>query len=333
MSAAFPQEKVISPIRGQGYDLPEGPALLITGGNGFIGSNLIDRLEKDYDVCNLERYVTGRYVLGNDRAVKTVFADLRDYTAVKSAIRDISPDYIIHLAAISAVSYSYEHPHEVIDADFMGTVNLAEAALAGCPNLKQFLFASTSEVYGNNPNVRTEETVVNPNSPYAVAKYASEKYLRYMVDAYSFPATILRPFNTYGRTTNSHFVVERAIVQMLKGGPVRLGDPEPVRDMMYVDDHVNAYTTCLGNKKAIGELFNFCTGRGVTVKKLVEMAAGIAGYKGEIVWDAIPRRPLDIMYLVGDYSKAKSRLGWSTKYKLEEGLKLTVEHWRKKMGG
>jgi len=263
--------------------------------------------------------------------VRTVFADLRDFTAVRVAIRDSTPDYLIHLAAVSPVAYSYDHPQEVIDANFMGTVNLAEAALRECPNVKQFLFASSSEIYGNSSVIRTEETPPSPNSPYAVAKYASEKYLIYLVDAHNFPATILRPFNSYGRTDNIHFVVERATLQMLNGGPVRLGNPDPVRDMLYVDDHVNAYLACLGNAKSIGDVFNFCTGRAVTIRELVDIIAKTVGYSGEVTWSSIPGRPLDIQYLVGDYSKAKRVLGWTPKYALEKGIELTVKYWRNQL--
>ncbi len=113
-----------------------------------------------------------------------------------------------------------------------------------------------------------------------------------------------------------------------KQSTVRLGDPTPIRDLMYVDDHARSYITCLGNKCAIGEMFNFCTGKGITIKNLVEMIAEITEYHGEVVWDTIPRRPLDIKELVGDYSKAKESLGWSPKYSLREGVKMTVEYWR-----
>lgn len=307
------------------------PKVLVTGATGFIGGHIVSRLAPQYDVYALERYVTGRYVLGQPRPVKTVFADLRDFAAVRNALRDATPDYIIHLAAVSPVAYSYDHPQEVIDANFLGTVNLAESALRECPNLRQFLFASTSEVYGNSNEVRREDTPAYPNSPYAVAKLACEKYLSYLNDAYSFPATMLRPFNSYGRTSNHHFIVERTIVQMLEGGPVRLGDPSPVRDMLYVDDHVNAYLTCLENKKAVGEIFNFCTGRPATIGELVSIIAKIVGYTGEIEWDSVPKRPLDIQYLVGDNGKAKTVLGWEPRFTLEAGLKRTVDAWRKEI--
>ncbi len=306
--------------------------VLITGATGFIGSHIVPRLiEQGCEVYSLERYVTGRYVLGQRRDVKTVFGDLKEYFAIKRILREIQPDAVIHLAAVSPVAYSYDHPHEVIETNFLGTVNLAESCLREVPHFKHFLFASTSETYGNGPNPKTEETPQNPNSPYAVSKVACEKYLLYMRDAFDFPMTILRNFNTYGRKDNTHFVVERAIVQMLQGKTVELGDPRPVRDFEYADDHVNSYLTCLDNPKAKSETFNFCTGRGVSIKQLVSLISELIDFKGEVIWSTIPARPLDIEELVGSYSKAKQVLSWSPKFTLEEGLKLTINFWRNKL--
>ena len=307
--------------------------VLITGGNGFIGSHLIPKLvEFEYDVYSLERYVTGRYVAGGQRLVKTVFGDLRDHFAVRKVVREVQPDAVIHLASISAVSYSYNHPIEVIETNFLGTVNLAESCLREVPHFKHFLFAGTSEEYGNQKNVPIKETSeLHPNSPYAVSKVAADEYLQYMRDAYDFPVTILRNFNTYGRRDNTHFVVERTIAQMLQKKTVRLGDPTPIRDFMYANDHVNSYQTCLGNGKAMGGIFNFCTGRGVSIAQLTELIKELTDFEGDVVWDTIPKRPLDIAVLVGDSSKAKQLLGWEPKFTLEKGLKLTIDFWRNKL--
>ncbi len=305
--------------------------ILVTGGTGFIGSHLLGALaERNHDVFSLERYVTGRYVLGGERRVKTVFGDLRDYFAVRRIVKEVQPQALIHLASVSPVAYSYDHPSEVLEANFLGTVNIAEACLREVPHFKQFLFASTSETYGNSETPKTEETPQNPNSPYAVSKLAAEKYLLYMRDAYGFPITVLRPFNTYGRKDNTHFVVERVVVQMLRGQTVKLGDPNPVRDFLYVDDHVNAYLSCFATEKALGEVFNFCTGRGISIREVTDLLKQLIGFSGEIQWDTIPQRPLDIQVLVGDYSKAARVLTWGPKIPLEEGLRLTVEYWRRK---
>lgn len=164
-----------------------------------------------------------------------------------------------------------------------------------------------------------------------MSKLAAEKYLLYLYQAYGFPVTIMRPFNTYGRKSNTHFVVEKMIVQMLQGKTVRMGDPTPIRDFLYIEDHVNAYLSSLDNPKAVGQIFNFCTGRGVSIRELAEIIAKLVGFEGEILWHTIPERPLDIKVLVGDYSKAKQILGWEPKYRLEDGLRLTINYWKNKL--
>jgi len=307
--------------------------ILVTGGSGFIGSHLIPELVKlEYDVYSLERYVTGRYVLGGRRAVKTVFGDLRDSFHIRNVIRNIQPDAVVHLASISPVSYSYDHPNEVLETNFLGTVNLAESCSREVPHFKHFLFAGTSEEYGDQKVMPLKETSpLRPCSPYAVSKIAADKYLQYMRDAHNFPVTILRNFNTYGRKENTHFVVERIIVQMLEGKSVMLGNPKPVRDFLYVDDHVNSYMTCLGNDNAIGEIFNFCTGRGISIAQLVESVKKITHFKGEMIWNTIPERPFDPMTLIGDCSKAKQLLDWKPRFSLEKGLKFTIKFWKEKL--
>jgi len=308
--------------------------ILITGVTGFIGSHIAAALERDgeHELFGLERYVTGRYVLGGERTMKTLFCDVRDAFAVRRVVREVQPEAVIHLAAISAVSYSYDHPNEVLEANVLGTVNLAESCLREVAHFRQFLFASTSETFGNGPLPKTEETKQYPNSPYSVSKKAAEDYVLYMRDAYGFPCTVLRPFNTYGRKDNTHFVVERCIVQMLKSDKVKLGDATPLRDLLYVEDHVSAYLSCIANPKALGQVFNVATGRGTTIRELIEILAGITNFRGELVWDAIPRRPLDIQELIGDSSKAERVLAWRPEFGLEEGLARTVDHWRRKLG-
>ena len=172
---------------------------------------------------------------------------------------------------------------------------------------------------------------LKPNSPYAVAKIATDLYLQYMGLAYNFPYTVMRPFNTYGRKDNNHFFIERTITQMLQGGSVKLGDSEAMRDWVYVDDHVEGYLKALGNKKAFGQAIQLSTGKGYTTKETAEIIAEMTGYKGSIEWNSTQKRPLDAKVLIGDNSKAKKLLGWEPKYDLKQGLEKTIEFWKKKV--
>jgi dTDP-glucose 4,6-dehydratase len=229
---------------------------------------------------------------------------------------------------VSAVAYSYEHPQEVIETNLVGTINLAEACLRESHNFKRFLFAGTSEEYGNNGfEIQVETNPLKPASPYAVGKVACENYLDYMNDAYDFPITILRPFNTYGRKADYHFLIEKTIVQMLSQKIVRLIDPVPIRDWLYVEDHVDAYLTCLENQKATNQILNFCTGTGYTVRDTVDKIAKLTDFNGEIQWDSAPQRPTESKTIIGSYERAKRILGWEPKWTLERGLEQTIRWW------
>lgn len=306
--------------------------ILVTGGTGFIGSHLIPKLQKKgYDVFNMERYVTGR--IGIPHKIQTVYADLTDNFSVRKAVRMVKPEIIIHLASISAVSYSYQHPQEVLETNLIGTINLVEAWLRESYNLKQFIFAGTSEEYGNNGlSIQRENNPLLPASPYAVSKVACEKYLRYMEMGHDLPITLLRPFNTFGRKKDQHFLIEKTISQMLMQKTVSLIDPTPIRDWMYIDDHVDAYLTCLENNKAIGETFNFCTGRGYSIRETVKKIKMLIGFKGIVQWDSAPRRPIESTVIIGSYERAKKILGWKPKFNLEQGLTKTINWYRNKDG-
>ncbi len=301
--------------------------ILCDGTTGFVGNKLATELIKQgHDVTALQRYVSGRAPYGVN--FKTAFADLNDHFAIQQLVRQLKPEVVFHVAALSPVAFSYTNPTEYLETNFVATAHLAECCMRENPNFKQFIFAGTSEEYGNQTSFPIKESAeLYPNSPYAVSKVAADKYLNYMFDAYEFPITIVRPFNTYGRLRDKHFVVERIISQMLadRNGEVRLGDPEPIRDLMHMDDHVNAYLSVLGKSMAVGETFNFCTGKGVTIKDLAEKIADLTGFKGKTIWNTIPTRPLDIHTLIGDNAKAQATLKWKPTVNLETGLKRTVE--------
>jgi nucleoside-diphosphate-sugar epimerase len=300
--------------------------ILITGTSGFIASELIPKLkEKNYDIYGLSRYVTGR--LGAVSGIPTYYADFRDGFLIRKIIRELQPEVVMHIGAMTRVSDSYEQPQQYMETNLIGTINLAEACLRESHNFKHFLFAGTSEMYGNNGIVvQRENASRKPASPYAVSKVACENYLNYMKEAYNFPVTTLIPFNTYGRKNDFHFFIERAITQMLTKKKVELIDPDPVRDWMYVDDHVKAYIACVENEKSIGESFNFCTGTAFSIKDTSNFIADLTDFTGEIIWNSAPKRPTESKIILGSSSKARNIIGWTPRYQLEEGLKLAIEN-------
>jgi UDP-glucose 4-epimerase len=302
--------------------------VLVTGTTGFIGSELAPRLSKiGHDVYCLERYMSGHYTPNGRKQLQTVYANLNDHFAIRNTIKTVQPEIIVHLAALTPVAYSYDRPSEVLETNFVATANLAETALRDDDNLRQFIFAGTSECYGNQTEFPIKEDArFYPTSPYSVSKLAAVNYLQYMHVAYNFPVTIIFPFNTYGRGHSKFFVVERMLSQMLNGEKeVHLGDPEPVRDFLYASDHVEGYVKALNHPEAVGEIFNICTGTGIKISELAKKCAEMTGFQGDIVWSTIPRRPLDIYTLIGDNTKARNVLGWTPTVSLEDGLKMTIE--------
>lgn len=305
--------------------------ILVTGATGFIGSNLVPKLIKEnHEVYCLIRYVSNRTPKLPPEA-NPIFCDLRDSLALKKMIRDISPEVVIHLAASSSVAFSHLHTQEMMDTNLTGTINLALASME-LPNLEKFIMAGTSEEYGNQPSFPIKENAqLLPNQPYSISKVASDHFLNYLYQAYGFPTIIARPFNTYGRTDNFNFVTESIIVQILRNQGVTLGNPEPVRDFVYLDDHVNAYLSLVKSEKVLERLgpnraINFCTGAGISIGDWAAMIGGKLGYDWtKIKWKYSYARPTEITTLVGDNTKAKEVLGWEPKFTFQRGLDQAIK--------
>jgi len=307
--------------------------VFITGATGFIGENLVSKLlEHGHEVYALCRSVTDRK-LTLPKEVNIVYGDISESHLLKKAIGLIKPEVVIHLAASSSVFYGHSHPEENFETTVLGTINIQKA----CENkgfLEKFVFAGTSEEYGNQQDFPIrEDAPLRPNQPYAIAKVAADYYLKYCRDSQGFPSVTLRPFNTYGRVKNLTFITERIIKQMLTEKQVVLGNPEPIRDFLYLDDHVDGYIRTVETPYHVFEdsnvkALNLCTSVGTSIRELAEMIKGIVGFNGEILWNKTNIRLTEIIKLVGDYSLATETLGWKPKTMLSEGLKQTVEKIR-----
>ena len=316
--------------------------ILVTGSTGFIGSRLVQALKKQHTVFEMVRYAAGRYNYYRDPQV--LVGDLHDGVSVKQAVKAADPEVIFHLAAQSAVSYSFSSPQDVMQVNLNGTIALVDAARE-LKNLLLFVHASTSEVYGNQKDFPIKETAsLGATSPYAASKIAAEEYIRVAMDSYGFPALIIRPFNSYGRAlvNNSHFVVERAITQALTEHKISLHNPDPYRDFMFREDHVAGYLAVLSAAQELADIphaasINFSTGKSYTIGMMAEIVAldvetRVLKIPIPVDFKRVPDRPHDIQKLEGDNSSARSSLRWEPKYDLVMGIRQAVDEWTRTLG-
>ena len=295
--------------------------VLITGITGFIGAELAHKLvEQDYEVYGLIRHAIGRdlsCIKDIEEKIKIMVCDITDYYSVKKTLEKVNPDYVIHLAALSPVRLSFEHPFDFQKNTFLGSVNIAESIRELYGNKKvRLIVASTAEVYGIQESVPAKEDFrLEPSSPYAVAKASMDMYMRMLNQVYGFNVVLLRNSNTFGRKYDPEFFTEYIITQMIKGEEIYIGAPNSIRDYMYVDDHVNSYLLAMKTQEAEGKVFNIAGGKGYTNKEWVLKIAEILNYPLEKIHfgqypPGYPSRPIssDQPYLTLNASKAKHRL-------------------------
>lgn len=318
--------------------------VLITGVTGFIGSHLAQSLARAHEVWGLVRHSTSRdaeRLAPFLRGVRQVTGELADFVGLLGVLRRVDPDVVIHLAAMSPVRHSFEMPLAYVQANIVGTLNLAHAMLElPDPGRRLLLYASTAEVYGiqTAPPIR-EDAPLWPSSPYANTKAVTDTYLRMMTTVYGLRAIVLRCVNTYGRKIETNFMVEYLITRMLRREPVHVGAPDSVRDYMFVTDHVAAYRAAMAHPEAAGEAFNAAAGQIVTNRELALRIAKLTEYParriafGEYPPD-YPKRPLasDQPFIELDATKIHEWLGWRAKVGLDEGLRRTIEWWRRARG-
>jgi len=320
--------------------------IFITGVTGFLGEKLAQKLiERSHTIATLARNIsaadrpvasnTESMIRGENRkGLSFYYGDLTDYLTIFDALSDFKPDIIVHLGAQTSVAYSFTHVNEVLNVNFLGTVNIAEAARRAVPKLKRFVFSGSIEEYGIQTKFPTKETAeLRAASPYGVAKIASERYLKYLYDAYGFPVIIFLNANSYGRKYNHQFVIESIIYQMYNGkSPIKLGNPTPIRDFVFESDLLRAYILAIegNNKKFLGESFNIGTGEAISIKDLVKKLTKITGYTGKVKWNSFPKRALEIPRLQVDNSKARKLLKWKPKVSFDEGLRITASYYNTK---
>ncbi len=301
---------------------------VITGGAGFIGSNLAEDLAKKSKVILIDNFSTGRMdnieELVKKENVKLIEGSITDLHLLQRAFRGI--DYVFHQAAIPGVTQSITDPLTSNEVNIRGTLNVLIAARDN--KVRKVVYASSSSVYGDTAILsQREDMLPQPMSPYAVSKLAGEYYCHIFTIAYGLPTVCLRYFNVYGlrQNPNSEYaaVIPIFTKNVLEGKtPIIFGDGRQTRDFVFVKDVTEA-NILAAESQATGA-FNIGSGSRATVNELAKLILNLLGKNLEpIHW---PPRPGDIRHSLADISKAKT-FGYNPRYNLAEGLKETIRHF------
>jgi UDP-glucuronate 4-epimerase len=303
--------------------------IIVTGGAGFIGSHLAIRLIQErhqvYIIDNLHPYYSPdrkrRQLKFIDSFGSFVYInqDLLDRDKVMAIFKEVSPEVVIHLAALPGVAYSIEEPLKYVDYDVKATINVLEAA--GESGVAQVVFASSSSVYGNQPGPFKEE-MANGRviSPYAASKYSAESFCHVYENLYGFQMKILRFFTVYGPWGRPDMAIGRFIHKLLKGESISIFGEGRARDFTYVEDIVNGiYLTV--TKLENSEILNIGSGRPITIAELI---AELGIYFPDMRLKKENSRAGDVMITLADIGKAQKLIGYNPSTDFASGLKATV---------
>jgi nucleoside-diphosphate-sugar epimerase len=304
--------------------------VVVTGGGGFIGSNLVRALlERGDEVRVLDNFSTGNRANLDGLDVEIVEGELRSYERVHNAVR--KSDVVYHLGALGSVPRSVQDPLTSSAVNVEGTLNVLLAARD--EGVRRVVFSSSTSVYGSSRQLpTTEDTPPDPISPYGVAKLAAERYSISFSRVYeSFESVVLRYFNVFGprQSPSSQYaaVVPLFVTAIDAGRPVQIhGDGEQSRDFTYVGNVVDATILAGETEGASGEIFNIAAGSPASVNTLADTIGSILGKPVEKEY--LPSRAGDIRDSWADLTKAERILGYRPATGLEEGLRRTVEFLR-----
>lgn len=323
----------------QNIQFPENTTFLVTGAAGFIGSNLCEALlNKGCKVKALDDLSTGK------QENIDLFLDNPNYTFIKGDIKDLDiclkacegVDYVLHQAAWGSVPRSLEMPLFYNKNNIEGTLNMLEAARQN--GVKKFVYASSSSVYGDEPNLpKTEGREGNLLSPYALTKRCDEEWAKLYTKFYGLDTYGMRYFNVFGRRQDPDgayaAVIPKFLKQLMHGEtPTINGDGKQSRDFTYIDNVIEAnLKACLAPHEAAGEAFNIAYGGR---EFLIDIYYGLTKALGvNIEPNFGPDRKGDIKHSNADISKAKKLLGYDPDYSFEDGIQLAIDWYKENLGG
>jgi len=304
---------------------------LVTGGAGFIGSNIVEALARRGDsVVVLDNLSTGKRENLESFAdrVTLVEGSITDLPSVRNAMRDV--DYVLHEAALASVQRSVDDPLTSNDVNVKGTLNVLVAARDA--GVKRVVYAASSSAYGDTEELpKREDMPSNPQSPYALQKWVGEHYCRVFSDLYGLDTVALRYFNVFGprQDPSSHYaaVIPIFVTRLLaKTPPTIYGDGEQSRDFTFIDNVVSAnLKACEGGPKG-GAVVNVACGARFTLNELYRHLGNLLGSDVEPVYEE-PRAG-DVRHSMADVSRARALLSWQPEVEFHDGLERTVEWYR-----
>src|SRR5690554_3226281 len=315
--------------------------ILITGGAGFIGSNLVEHfLGKDYKVTCLDNFATGHeHNIAPFRShdnFRFIEGDIRDMTICQEAVKGV--DYILHQAALGSVPRSIKDPLTSNEVNVNGFLNMLWAAKEA--GVKRFIYAASSSTYGDSEALpKVEDVIGKPLSPYAITKYVNELYAEIFSNTYGIETIGLRYFNVFGRRQDPNGAYAAVIPLFVKQlmnheSPVINGAGDFSRDFTYIDNviQMNELAMLTENPKAINTVFNTAVGDRTNLNELVEyLKTFLSKYDPKIADVEVihgPERQGDIPHSLASVDKAKELLGYEPTHEIEEGLKEAVEwYW------
>ena len=305
--------------------------MLVTGGAGFIGSHLAERLlDVGHEVRVLDNFSTGRRenIADLGGRIELIEADVRDLTAVRKATGGV--DVVFHEAALASVPRSVDDPVTSNEVNVVGTLNVLEASRDA--GVRRVVYASSSSIYGDSPELpKLEHMAPAPESPYAVGKLAGEYYCGVFSRLYGLDCVALRYFNVFGprQDPGSQYaaVVPIFVTSLLKNAaPVIHGDGEQSRDFTFIENVIAANILAADATEGAGEVLNIACGETVTVNALFRALREIVGSSAEARY--IESRAGDVRHSFADISKARRLLGFGPSVGFEEGLERTVSWFR-----
>jgi nucleoside-diphosphate-sugar epimerase len=302
----------------------EGKKILITGGSGFVGRNLVSQLLK----LRGQIYVTDKSnsILEFQPEVTFFPLDVSKYEDVKSVIHKIKPDFIFHLAALVTAARDFNLIDEMIEVNLRGTTNILRA-IDGLNDLECMINFGTCEEYGNQDSQFDEVLREEPASPYAILKLTTSRFCNMFSGMFKTPIITIRPANLFGPGQAKDKFIPYIILKCLKNDPIDMTYGEQKRNFIYIDDFINGVLLIAKKERNLAQIYNIGSESSVTLRSVVELIKQMLNSKSVINFGALNYRENEMMAFEVNIQKIK-KLGWEPEYALLEGLKRTAQFYQ-----